>query len=294
MFIQSNQLGRTLLALLAAVAVIVAASQPTQAQELTETELADGVYMLEGQGGNMMLVSTPTHTALVDAQFARMAEAIAITLAHKASQPLSLLINTHFHGDHVGSNRYLREALGAEILAHENVLVRLTANEEFPSEGLPSETMTERKQIDLGAVNLSIQHYPTAHTDGDIVIWVDELNIVHVGDLFFVDRFPFVDLSAGGTVQGYIDAINAVLARANEQTQIIPGHGPLSTPTDYVRLRDMIIATREQVRDWHAAGADVDTMVATGLGEKWQNWTWNFINEERWIRTLHNDLLATQ
>lgn len=281
---------RWAVAIVAVAALLLA--KPIFAQEVSETRLADGVYMLEGEGGNMMLVTTESHTVLVDAQFARMAEAIGAKIEALDGLPLSYLINTHFHGDHVGGNAYMRDTLGATIIAHDNVLTRLAADSEFPREGLPSKTFAEQHALDLGDYSLSLKHYPTAHTDGDIVIWVDGQNIVHVGDLFFVDRFPFVDLNAGGTVQGYIDAINAVLADANEHTQIIPGHGPLSNVADYARLLDMMIETREQVRAWHAAGADVATMVATGLDEKWADWTWNFINEERWIRTLYNDLQA--
>lgn len=280
-----------------AVAIVAVAAllmvKPIFAQDVSETRLADGIFMLEGQGGNMMLVATESHTVLVDAQFARMAEAIGAKVEALGSLPLSYLINTHFHGDHVGGNAYMSETLGATILAHANVLKRLADDTDFPREGLPTETLTDRHALDLGEYSLTLKHYPTAHTDGDIVIWVDGQNIVHVGDLYFVDRFPFVDLNSGGTVQGYIDAINSVLADADEHTQIIPGHGPLATATDYIRLRDMMIETREQLRAWHAAGADVDTMVATGLDEKWAEWTWNFINEERWIRTLFNDLQAS-
>lgn len=263
-----------------------------QAQEVRETQLAEGVYMLEGQGGNMMLVSTPTHTLLVDAQFARMAESIADKVDTLAQVPLTYLFNTHFHGDHVGGNQYMGEELGAKIIAHRNVRTRLAADEDFPKTGLPTILADNWLQLNLGERSLTMHHYPTSHTDGDMVVWVDGANIVHVGDLFFVDRFPFVDLNSGGTVQGYIDAIAALTDKMDEHTQIVPGHGPLMDKAGYLRLHDMIVETREQVREWHAAGADVDTMVATGLGEKWADWSWNFINEERWIRTLYNDHVA--
>ncbi|MCH8492830.1 MAG: MBL fold metallo-hydrolase [Idiomarina sp.] len=248
--------------------------------------------MLEGQGGNMMLVATPQHTLLVDAQFARMAEAISGKISELGQAPLSYLVNTHFHGDHVGANAYMNETLGATIVAHRNVRTRLAADSEFPRAGLPTVLGHNSLQINLGEYSLTLEHYPTAHTDGDMVVWVEGANIVHVGDLFFVDRFPFVDLNSGGTVQGYINAIAALTAKMDDDTQIVPGHGPLMNKAGYLRLHDMIIETREQVRAWHAAGADVDTMVATGLGEQWADWSWNFINEERWIRTLYNDHLA--
>ena len=281
-----------LAALVTTLMAFSASAVAQEVQEVRETKLAEGVYMLEGQGGNMMLVTTPTHTLLVDAQFARMAESIADKIDTLAEVPLTYLFNTHFHGDHVGANQYLGEELGAKIIAHRNVRERLAANEEFPRTGLPTILADNWLQMNLGEYSLTMHHYATAHTDGDMVVWVDGQNIVHVGDLFFVDRFPFIDLNAGGTVQGYIDAIATLAEKMDEHTQIVPGHGPLMNKTGYLRLHDMIIATREQVRAWHAAGADVETMVATGLGAEWADWSWNFINEERWIRTLHNDLLA--
>ncbi|RUO23467.1 MBL fold metallo-hydrolase [Aliidiomarina iranensis] len=268
-------------------------SANAQAQQVTETELTEGVYMLEGQGGTMMLVTTETRTVLVDAQYAQMAEQIAAKVVDLSQVPLTYLINTHFHGDHVGGNGYMGEELGAQIVAHKNVRTRLEADDEFPAAGLPTILADNSLTLELGGHSLTLVHYPTAHTDGDMVVWVNDENIVHLGDLFFVDRFPFIDLNAGGTVQGYIDALAALRDIMDDDTQIVAGHGGVRNNADLLRLHDMIVETRQQVRDWHAADASVDDMVAAGLGEKWEDWSWNFINEDRWIRTLYNDMQAS-
>lgn len=263
---------------------------PAQAQQVTETELSEGVYMLEGQGGTMMLVTTATRTVLVDAQYAQMAERIAAKVDELGQVPLTYLINTHFHGDHVGGNGYMGSELGAQIIAHRNVRTRLAADEEFDVAGLPTILAGNSLTLDLAGHRLTLVHYPTAHTDGDMVVWVEDENIVHLGDLFFVDRFPFIDLSAGGTVQGYIDAIADLLELLQDDTQIVAGHGGLASKRDLQRVHDMIVATRQQVIDWQASGAGVDDMVEAGLAEEWESWSWNFINEDRWVRTLYNDL----
>ncbi|RUO37598.1 MBL fold metallo-hydrolase [Aliidiomarina shirensis] len=262
------------------------------AQQVSETELTQGVYMLEGQGGTMMLVTTETRTVLVDAQYAQMAERIAAKVDELGQVPLTYLINTHFHGDHVGGNGYMGEELGVQIVAHKNVRTRLAEDDEFPEAGLPTILADNSLTLELGGHSLTLVHYPTAHTDGDMVVWVDGENIVHLGDLFFVARFPFIDLGAGGTVQGYIDALADLLERLEDDTQIVAGHGGLASKQQLQDVHDMIIETRQQVRDWHAADASVDDMADAGLGEKWESWSWNFINEDRWIRTLYNDMMA--
>ncbi|EGN74899.1 Zn-dependent hydrolase, glyoxylase [Idiomarina sp. A28L] len=282
-----NQLRSYLFSVVAVAAMMVV---PAQAQEVNETKLTEGVYMLEGQGGTMMLVTTETRTVLIDAQYAQMAERIGAKVGELGHVPLTYLINTHFHGDHVGGNGYMGSELGAKIIAHKNVRTRLEADEDFDAAGLPTILADNSLTLDLGGHTLTLVHYPTAHTDGDMVIWVEGENIVHLGDLFFVDRFPFIDLSAGGTVQGFIDAIADLLVLLQDDTQIVAGHGGLASKRDLQRVHDMIVATQQQVKDWQAAGAGVDNMVDTGLAEEWESWSWNFINEDRWIRTLYNDL----
>lgn len=254
--------------------------------EIKATQLSDQVYMLTGMGGNIGVYVGDDGVVMVDAQYKGLAEKITAAIGELSEQPLRTLINTHFHGDHTDGNApFARQ--GARIVAHENVLARLAANEKFDRDGLPTITFDESLYVKSGDANIKLQHYPNGHTDGDIVVWFPNANVIHAGDLFFVDRFPFVDLNAGGSVQGYIDNVRAVLAEIDGDTQIIPGHGDLSKRADWLRLIHMMEATREEVDALKAQGLSEDEAVEHGLSEQWQDWSWSFINEERWIRTLY-------
>ena len=133
---------------------------------------------------------------------------------------------------------------------------------------------------------LDLQHYPAGHTDGDSVVYFGAQNVVHVGDHFFKDRFPFVDLGSGGSVTGYIANIEALLARVDDATTIVPGHGDLATREDFVRFHGMLLATRKQVLEAIAAGRTVQEIVAAGLGDEWASWGEGFVQEAAWIQTL--------
>lgn len=253
------------------------------------TELGERVYMLSGQGGNIGLFVGADQVVMIDAQYAPLADKISAKIAELTSLPLEVLINTHFHGDHVNGNAAFA-AKGADTrIAHANVLKRLDADEQFDKAGLPTITFDGNMGLSIAGEMLQLKHYAAAHTDGDVVVWFPSANVIHAGDLFFVDRFPFIDLNSGGRVQGYIDAIEAVMAEIDDDTKIIPGHGGVSGKADWQRLVDMIKVTRDEVRAHKANGLSEDAAVAAGLSEQWASWTWGFITEERWIRTLYRD-----
>jgi glyoxylase-like metal-dependent hydrolase (beta-lactamase superfamily II) len=126
-----------------------------------------------------------------------------------------------------------------------------------------------------------------AHTDGDSIVWFENADVLHAGDLMFKDWFPYIDLGAGGNVQGYIDAVSAMIEMIDGDTQIIPGHGSLANRSDLMRFRDMIVETYAYVQAQKSAGLSEDEAVAKGLEDKWKDWAWRFITEERWIRTLY-------
>ncbi len=257
--------------------------------EIEATQLSERVYMLTGAGGNIGVYVGADGVVMVDAQYAPLANKIRAKIAELTEQPLTSLVNTHFHRDHTDGNAAFARQ-GVTVIAHHNVATRLEQNDAFDAAGVPSVTFGESLQLDNGDETLRLQHYPQGHTDGDVVVWFADSNVIHAGDLFFVDRFPFIDLNAGGSVQGYIDNVTAVIAELNEDTQIIPGHGGLSDKEDWQRLISMIVMTREEVRLMHAEGLSADEAVARGLDDKWADWSWSFITEERWIKTLYQDM----
>lgn len=256
------------------------------------TKLADNVYMLTGAGGNIGVFTGTDGAIMVDAQYAPLKDKITAAIAKLSDQPIKTLINSHFHRDHTDGNAAFA-AEGVSVIAQQNVYNRLQANENFDRAGLPQITFSQQLTIQTEQGSLQLEYYPDGHTDGDIITWFPGANVIHAGDLFFVDRFPFIDLNAGGTVDGYINNVSAVISKIDDNTQIIPGHGSLSDKSDWQRLVDMIKATRAEVVAAKAKGLSEAEVIEQGLSEKWQDWSWNFITEKRWIETLYRDHDAT-
>lgn len=254
--------------------------------EIKATQLSERVYMLTGMGGNIGVYVGDDGVVMIDAQYKGLADKISAAIAEISEQPIKTLVNTHFHGDHTDGNAAFARK-GVNVVAHDNVRARLAANSDFDTAGLPKMTFKQMHSVDTGDAAIKLTHYPNGHTDGDIIVWFPNSNVIHAGDLFFVDRFPFVDLSAGGNVQGYIDNVRAVVQQLDADTQIIPGHGGLSNRDDWIRLVDMMEATRAEVMAMKEQGMTEDEAVESGLSQQWADWSWNFITEERWIRTLY-------
>ncbi|RVT46575.1 MBL fold metallo-hydrolase [Rheinheimera sediminis] len=253
--------------------------------QVTSTELAPHLYMIKGAGGNIAAVVGPQGALVVDSQYEHVAPQIKAELESKqAGVQIKTLINTHFHGDHVNGNAAL--AAGAEIIAHTNVLTRLKADSKFPMAGLPTETFVGEKQLSLNGVDLQLVTMPVSHTDGDLVVWFKEANVLHMGDLFFADRFPFIDLNSGGSVQGYINNVKTLLGQIDDKTRLIPGHGDLMDKAGLQRFLVMMEQTLAEVKVLKAEGKTEEQIVVQGLSAQWKSWSWNFITEERWIRTL--------
>ncbi|RUO65742.1 Glyoxylase, beta-lactamase superfamily II [Pseudidiomarina planktonica] len=256
------------------------------------TKLADNVYMLTGAGGNIGVFTAADGAIMVDAQYAPLKDKITAAIAKLSDKPIKTLINSHFHRDHTDGNAAFAAA-GVSVIAQQNVYDRLQANEDFDRAGLPQITFSQQLAIQTEQGALQLEYYPDGHTDGDIITWFPGANVIHAGDLFFVDRFPFIDLNAGGTVDGYINNVSAVISKIDDDTQIIPGHGSLSDKSDWQRLVDMIKATRAEVVAAKAKGLSEAEVIEQGLSDKWQDWSWNFITEKRWIETLYRDHDAT-
>lgn len=253
--------------------------------QVSSTELGKHLYMVKGAGGNIAAVVGPEGAVVIDSQYEQMAPQIKAELESKqAGVQIKTLINTHFHGDHVSGNAAL--AAGAQIIAHTNVLTRLKADSKFPVAGLPTETFVGEKQLSLNGVDIRLVTMPVGHTDGDLVVWFKQANVLHMGDLFFADRFPFIDLKSGGSVDGYINNVKLLISQIDDSTKLIPGHGDLMDKAGLQRFLAMMEQTLAEVNALKAAGKTEDQIVAQGLSAQWKNWSWNFITEERWIRTL--------
>lgn len=257
----------------AAFAALLAA--PTVAQENSDdTEVhvlpvQGNVYMLVGPQGNSALQVGYDGVLLVDPQMAELAPKIAERIHELTDSPVRyIVVNTHVHPDHTGGNRALanmgHEETGVrtEIIAHENVLIRMTAapDESLPEtqlspEGWPTEAyFTPTRDIHFNGEPIEILHQPSAHTDGDSLVFFRRSDVVSTGDIFTPERYPIIDLARGGSVQGVIDALNRIIRIAVPEdkqeggTKVIPGHGRLCEEADVVEYRDMVTIIRDRVQ----------------------------------------------
>ncbi|ACA86111.1 MBL fold metallo-hydrolase [Shewanella woodyi] len=256
--------------------------------EITPQQLTETSYMFTGSGGNIGVSAGSDGILIIDNQFAPLADKISAALSKIQTGKPKYVVNTHYHGDHTGGNNLF--GIDGVILAHHNVLSRLSGNTSYTPEGLPSITYHEGINIHFNGENLQLLHMGPGHTDGDsIVLWQDK-SVLHMGDLFFKDRFPYIDLNAGGSVKGYRNNVAAMIRKIDDETKVIPGHGSLATRNDLIRFKHMLDASINWMESKLQAQQTLDEIQAEGMPEKWQAWEWRFISEKKWIDTLYNGL----
>lgn len=264
--------------------------------EIKVTKVAGNVYMLEGAGGNIGVSVGPDGILIVDDQYAPLADKIKAALKTLGEGKLKFILNTHWHGDHTGGNAVFGP--DAPIIAHTNVRKRLAeglnvpnrVTKPAPKEALPVITFDDSLSVHFNGEEIRVIHVSPGHTDGDSVIYFPSANVVHMGDQFFVDRFPFVDLVSGGDVEGYTKNVADVLSKLPAGAKIIPGHGPLSTAEDLKRFHRMLVETTDIVRKKIAAGKTIEQIKTEGLPEEWKSWGTGFIKQDLWLETIFTSL----
>lgn len=290
--------------LLGAAALIFAggadAQQNLDEVEIQTTEIVDGVYMLTGAGGNLGLTVGEDGAFLIDDQFAPLTEKIQAAVSAVSDEPVRYVINTHWHGDHTGGNENLGNA-GALIVAHDNVRERMQegltrtflfdgATPPFPDAALPVITFSKDVTFHLNGHEIHAFHVEHAHTDGDAIIYFRDANVMHMGDVFFNGRFPFIDVESGGSIDGYIAAHEKVASIIDDDTQIIPGHGELATKADLLRATAALRDVRARVAALIDAGRSEDEAVAEIDLSDYEDWGGGFVNAERITRMAHRSL----
>jgi len=252
-------------------------------QKLTQTS-----YMFTGSGGNIGVSAGKDGILIIDNQFAPLADKITAALSSIQPGSPKYVVNTHYHGDHTGGNNLF--GISGIILAHHNVLKRLSSNSNYQPSALPSITYHEGTTIHFNGDSLQLLHMGPGHTDGDsIVLWADK-SVVHMGDLFFKDKYPYIDLKAGGSVKGYRDNVGIVIDKIGSETKVIPGHGELASKDNLIRFKRMLDGSINWMESQLSAGATLEQMQEKGLPDQWKNWGWSFISEEKWIATLYEGL----
>lgn len=283
--------------LLLALAAAPVAAQNFDTIQIRTVPISRGLAMLMGAGGNMAVSYGTDATFLVDDQFAPLTPKIVAAIAALTAKPTRYVVNTHFHGDHSGGNENFGNA-GAVIVAHENVRRRMST-EQFsklfnrttpaaPQVALPTVTFTDQVTLYQNGENISVFHVNAAHTDGDAIVWFRASNAVHMGDTFFRERYPFIDVDGGGSIEGLVAAVDRVLAGIDNDTKVIPGHGELSTKADLAEYRRVIATARDRVKKLIAEGKSLEQAVAAKpLAEFDAKWGGGFIKPDVFLRLLY-------
>jgi glyoxylase-like metal-dependent hydrolase (beta-lactamase superfamily II) len=272
----------TLIAAAAATIALVAIAQAQQLQPLAPvpdfdkvviktTDLGNRTYMLEGEGGNITIAVANDGVIMVDSQFAPLYGKIKAAIATLTSQPIRYLVLTHFHRDHTGGNEAFGKD-GAIIVAHVNVKTRLATGTRngltgnvvppAPAIALPKETYNDSLTVRLQGRSAELKHPVDVHTDGDTYIYFADANVLVAGDVVFFGRYPNIDFAYGGSIDGMIRGVDELLNFANEDTKIVPGHGPVGTKAMMREYRQMLAETRDRIQKLKAAGKTEDEVVA--------------------------------
>lgn len=272
--------------------------------EIKPEQLADNLYLLTGAGGNMALFTGEDGAFMVDDQFAPLSEKILAVVSELTDEPLRFVVNTHWHGDHTGGNENMGKA-GALVVAHENVRKRMST-EQFtklwdrttppsPAAALPVITFTDATTFHWNGDEVRVQYVGPAHTDGDAIILFKKANVIHMGDTFFNGSYPYVDLSAGGSVDGVIENARRVLELTDEKTKIIPGHGPLTDKKGLQQYHDLLVRLRGKIKSLVDAGNTREQVIAAKPTREFDaHYGQGFMKPDIWTGIVYDSLKQQQ
>jgi cyclase len=236
---------------------------------IVTTRLTDTLTLLSGPGGNVVVLNGADGKVVVDT-FVRPAwTSLKNLLDQLGPAPIRTAIDTHWHFDHADNNDGFRKA-GATVLAHANTTKRLSGTYDIlgmhitpvPADWLPTQTFTTTHTITQSGEQVEVGYIPPAHTDTDIYVHFTRGNVLHLGDVFFNNGYPFIDSVTGGHIDGQIAGASLGLKLADNSTKIVPGHGPVADKGALLKYRDMMVTVRDRVRKLKTSGRTADEAVA--------------------------------
>ncbi|UCE22380.1 MAG: MBL fold metallo-hydrolase [Candidatus Aminicenantes bacterium] len=284
--------------------VLVAFSAFSTAQDFSKVQIqtikvADGVYMLVGSGGNIGVSAGEDGILMIDTQFAEIIEKIKSAIAEISSGQIRFVLNTNWHYDHAYGNEPLGKS-GALIIAHENTRMRMTSEQNYPDfdmkmpalpeAALPVLTFTDSLTLHFNGEEIQVTHIEKAHSDADIVIYFRKANVIHTGDLYFTVLYPYIDVSHGGSIDGMIAAAERISSMIDENTKIIPGHGPLSNLEELKTYRDMLVTIRDRIKKQIKEGKTLEEVLASKPTADFDKEKSSAIPPEMFVQIIYNDL----
>jgi len=264
--------------------------------EITTEEIAPGVAVLFGAGGNIGVSHGEDATVIIDDQFAPLSGKIERAIANLGATPVKYVVNTHWHFDHTGGNEHFG-GTGATIFAHDNVRVRMQSggtaagNVTPPAapEALPVVTYAQGMRFHLNGDTINLMYLGGGHTDGDCVVIWEEDNVIHMGDLYFnIPGYPFIDTNSGGNVYNAMRALDIVIATIDDETKVIPGHGPMSNKVELAEFRAVIGEAVSRVDALRASGMTLEEAVASAPLADIDRGEGGFIDADSFVTAIWN------
>ena len=291
---------KRLLLITTLLATIGSVSAQDNKVEFTRFQLSDTVYMLKGAGGNVGISTGVDGLYIIDDQIKPVTSQLLDAIKEISDAPIRFVINTHYHGDHTGGNETIGGE-GAVIISHDNIRNRMNTEQvniflgnttpPYPAQALPVLTFNDQMSLHLNGESATAYYVANGHTDGDSIIHFPVSNVIHMGDMHFNGLYPFVDLDAGGSIQGMIAAADLGLSLANESTHIIPGHGPLATMEDLKSYRAYLAKATANVQKLIDQGMDLQQAIAAEPTKEWDESlgkTW--ITPAQFVTFIYNSL----
>jgi len=259
--------------------------------------------MFSGDGGDVTAIVDDGSTLLIDSGVDSRATELSDAVFKITLRPVTRLVSTHWHFDHIGGNVFFGSA-GVTIIAQENVKTRLSSVQDvpfvglhdghYPPQALPRVTYASSMTLRQGSQRLTLVNYGPAHTDGDSVIYIAPANVAVVGDIFSNHFYPIIDLASGGSIDGMIYSLDRILAQTDDQTKIVPGHGPVATRADLQDYRDMLVQVRQRIKVLIAAGKTIDEAVAAAPTKDFDaKWGGGYVPPDVFTKMVFSSLLKT-
>jgi glyoxylase-like metal-dependent hydrolase (beta-lactamase superfamily II) len=282
--------------------VIQKATEQFESSPLKTTSLGEGMFMFSGDGGNVTAIVDDGNTLLIDSGIDSRVTELSEAVVKATMRPVTQLVNTHWHFDHIGGNVYFGSE-GVSIIAQENVKKRLSSVQDvpfiglrdghYPSQALPAVTYSSSMTLNQGSQRLILANYGSAHTDGDTVIYIAPANVVVVGDIFSNHFYPIIDLASGGSIDGMIHSIDQILTLTDERTKIVPGHGPVATRADLQDYRDMLAQVRQRIQALIASGKTIDEAVAAAPTKDFDDrWGTGYVSPDVFTEMVFSSLVG--
>ena len=278
-------------------------SQNPLTNKTSGRKIAENVYLLKDYGCNIVVKVEQDGLLIIDTGHKRSALKTDSVISTISNLPVKYVLNTHLHFDHVGGNMKLGED-GAVIIAHENTRKHMLSGWKVPElqgikyspvppysiDYLPKICFKDSLAIYVNNDIVQAIHYPNAHSDCDVIFYFQNTNIIHAGDLFESNGFPIIDVWYGGTIDGYIKALDDILKICNDNTVIVPGHGDPSDRQGLQYYRKMLVESRKRISKLIEEGKTVDEVIGVdptkGLYKGGESW----IPVKLYIATVYEDL----